>query len=65
MFQREHSRVIDIESGGHKDDQNLLTPTWHHHHQIANGDISAQTTITSDQFYRQSSDESNGARFFR
>lgn len=63
MFPREHSRVIDIESGGHKDDQNLLTPSWHHH--IANGDLSAQTTITSGNFYQRSSEESNGARFFR
>lgn len=65
MFQREHTRVIDVESGVGKDDQNLLSPTWHHHHQMVNGDISAQTTITSDNFYRQGSDESNGAKFFR
>lgn len=61
MYSREHSRPINIEAGGHKDDQNLLSPPWHH---PGNGDVSAQTTITSNNYYTQST-ESNGTRFFR
>lgn len=67
MFKRNDNHlVIDLESPGTKDDQNLLSPQWPT--LMMNGDLSTQSTITSVPsgiYYPKSPTESIGNKSLR